>query len=207
MNLDRRFFLAYSARLCSRAATVSLASTLPFVKANAAASKDIETWMDAWMGGPRALVGPLHVGRFVDPMYFLLDPIGWKPNFDQSGYGPVTVPAGFVTDFASVPRLFWSLFRPDGRYAYAAVIHDYLYWTQTTSKTIADNIFRFGMEELGVGALTITALYEAVDLAGTAAWNENARLKATGEKRVLAKFPEDPRILWDQWKVDLTHFK
>ena len=38
----------------------------------------------------------------------------------------VTVPKGFLTDGASVPRVFWFLFPPFGRYMDAAVAHDYL---------------------------------------------------------------------------------
>lgn len=39
----------------------------------------------------------------------------------------VTVPVDFVTDFASVPRIMWSVFPPWGKYGKAAVIHDYLW--------------------------------------------------------------------------------
>lgn len=38
----------------------------------------------------------------------------------------VTVPAGFVTDGATVPRMFWSIFPPWGIYGQAAVLHDFL---------------------------------------------------------------------------------
>lgn len=38
----------------------------------------------------------------------------------------VEVPAGFVTDGASVPRAFWALLPVWGRYSRAAVVHDYL---------------------------------------------------------------------------------
>ncbi len=42
--------------------------------------------------------------------------------------GPLEVPAGFVTDFASIPRIFWSLLSPtDLRYSKPAVVHDYGY--------------------------------------------------------------------------------
>lgn len=41
----------------------------------------------------------------------------------------ITVPMGFVTDLASIPRGLWNLFPPHGRYDYAAVVHDYLYRT------------------------------------------------------------------------------
>lgn len=39
----------------------------------------------------------------------------------------IRVPAGTVTDLASVPRLLWAVFPPHGRWAKAAIIHDYLY--------------------------------------------------------------------------------
>ena len=39
----------------------------------------------------------------------------------------VVVPEGFVTDFASIPRIFWSVAPPWGWYAEAAVVHDLLY--------------------------------------------------------------------------------
>lgn len=38
----------------------------------------------------------------------------------------VTVPAGYLTDGASVPRLLWSLIPPWGQYGQAAVVHDLL---------------------------------------------------------------------------------
>jgi hypothetical protein len=38
----------------------------------------------------------------------------------------LTVPAGFQTDLASVPRLFWALLPPQGAYERAAVLHDWL---------------------------------------------------------------------------------
>lgn len=38
----------------------------------------------------------------------------------------IRVPEGFITDGASVPRLFWLLLPPWGEYGQAAVLHDYL---------------------------------------------------------------------------------
>lgn len=38
----------------------------------------------------------------------------------------IEVPAGFVSDLASVPRIFWPFLPPDGDYSQAAVLHDWL---------------------------------------------------------------------------------
>lgn len=53
--------------------------------------------------------------------------------------GAITVPEGFRTDLASVPRLLHPLFPPDGEYAEAAVIHDYL--CQHSIRRRADAVF------------------------------------------------------------------
>ena len=47
----------------------------------------------------------------------------------------ITVPKGFVTDFASVPKELWSFgLSLHGKFSKAAIIHDYLYWTQGCSR-------------------------------------------------------------------------
>lgn len=52
-------------------------------------------------------------------------PLRYEVGHEGSGR-VIEVPAGFVTDGASVPRLLWPLFPSWGRYSRAAVIHDYL---------------------------------------------------------------------------------
>lgn len=90
--------------------------------------------------------------------------------------------------------------RPEGRYAYAAVVHDYLYWTQNRSKEEADKIFRFAMEDSKVNAKTLTTLYAAVDFLGRSAWENNRKLKERGERRFLKKFLTDFTTKWAEWK-------
>lgn len=123
--------------------------------------------------------------------YYLKDgELNWKPNAGQV-FRPVTVPVGFVSDLTSVPRLLWSALPRQGRYAYAAVIHDYLYWTQDRTRQEADQILLIAMEDSNVDANLARTIHSAVRAAGGAPWNSNARLKAAGEKRILKVFPTD----------------
>jgi hypothetical protein len=105
----------------------------------------------------------------------------------------IRVPAGFRTDFASVPRPFRNLFSPAGTYGKAAVIHDYLYndgyvtemlidsETGDTyerhinvSRKEADDIFLEGMIVLGVGWWTRTLIYRAIRFGGRGeTWSAN----------------------------------
>jgi hypothetical protein len=167
----------------------------------------IEKWMDAWSKTEKRPFNPLFLSRFADPIYFLTQPIIWRPDPGQEDAQPVTVPTGFVTDFASIPRAFWSLLKPDGNYAWAAVVHDYLYWTQTTSKDVADKTLLYAMEDFGIATISKQSIYQAVHLLGQGAWNENANLKVKGEKRILKRYPTDPRTTWDDWRKDPSNFE
>ena len=155
-------------------------------------------WMDEVVANSdRAPNGVLQLSRFVEPMWFLTAPIGWRPNPGQEKLSdPFTVTAGFVTDLASIPRVFWSALPRDGEYAYAAILHDYLYWTQVRDRATSDEILRSTMVDFGVSPLTVTAIYEAVHFGGANAWEENQRRYARGERRFLKRFPEDPLVRW-----------
>lgn len=84
----------------------------------------------------------------------------------------ITVPEGFTTDAASIPRLFWSFLPPLGRYTKAAVVHDYLYRTHLKTKEDADKIFLWLMEDLGVEKVRRTVMYYAVKLFGKKAYEK-----------------------------------
>ncbi|ECD6764596.1 DUF1353 domain-containing protein [Salmonella enterica subsp. enterica serovar Newport] len=78
----------------------------------------------------------------------------------------ISVPAGFVTDLATIPRIFWTLLPPDGKYAKAAIIHDYLYDNALRTKQEADLIFLDGMVVLGVPKWKRVIMYWSVRLFG-----------------------------------------
>jgi hypothetical protein len=78
----------------------------------------------------------------------------------------ISVPIDFVTDLASVPRLLWWWLPPHGRYAKAAIIHDYLYDNAIGTRAYADKVFLEAMEVLGVPRITRTIMYCAARLFG-----------------------------------------
>lgn len=82
-----------------------------------------------------------------------------------------TVPEGFETDFASVPRFFWRLVPPWGRYSPAAVLHDYLYSQGLGTRAQADQVFLDMMQRLAVPAWKRRMMYLAVRLFGRGRWN------------------------------------
>jgi len=109
---------------------------------------------------------------------------------DGEFIGEISVPAGYITDLASVPRLAWAVIAPFD-VARAAVIHDLLYekingafkkgLIKTKSereiyRSIADNVFKQGMEfaEPSVSKWKIWCAYNTVRVFGRWAINSSA---------------------------------
>ncbi|HEX8593852.1 MAG TPA: DUF1353 domain-containing protein [Pseudomonas sp.] len=168
-----------------------------------------DSWLQALKGGipvnSQTTVfkeeGQLFLGRFADRRYWLTRSISWIPDADSPpNLEAVVAPVGFVTDFASVPSIFWSILPPDGLWAYGAVIHDYLYWDQSTTRDEADEILDACMKSFGVSRFKRLSIKTAVKLAGWAAWDGNRERKLRGEKRILKSFPNDPTITWEKWR-------
>jgi hypothetical protein len=85
----------------------------------------------------------------------------------------IVVPAGFRTDYASIPSLFLPLFkRSENGYKKPAVIHDWLYQAQIYSKELSDNIFKEAMRINGTSLLTRTLIFNAVKFFGFDSWDK-----------------------------------
>ena len=98
--------------------------------------------------------------------WVLTEPLTWTGS-----QGDVfTVPAGYVTDLASVPRFMHWLVLPYGPYTRAAVLHDYLLTERVNhpdpalrvSSRDADGIFRRVMQELGTSWAKRWLMWSAV---------------------------------------------
>lgn len=89
---------------------------------------------------------PLNVECINDDKWKLLAPLRYQSDIA----GAITVPSGFETDFASVPRipLLFLLFGDEAHQA--AVVHDYLYRYAVVERKVADQVFREAMSISGV---------------------------------------------------------
>jgi len=116
----------------------------------------------------------------------------------------VDVPVGFSTDFASVPRLLWIVLPKWGKYGNAAVIHDFLYYDQSTTRLEADRIFVEAMMVLKVPFWQRYCLFTGVRIGGKWAWWVNSRKKDHGYRKIagagLLKSVDRP----DHWKMKLS---
>jgi hypothetical protein len=118
---------------------------------------------DKMIGHSIGLNGPLRVELLPNGISAILV----RPFIVRCKSGRIVeVPAGFQTDFASVPRAFWRLIPPWGPYSPAAVVHDYLYTTGLVSRAEADKIFLELMKRLDVPAWKRNVMYWAVRMAG-----------------------------------------
>lgn len=90
--------------------------------------------------------------------------------------GPMlTVPRGFITDLASIPRSLRAVFDVNGRSRAAAVLHDYLYCTQPAaglSRARCDELFREALATCGVGTVERSMMWVGVRAGGWLYWRK-----------------------------------
>lgn len=82
----------------------------------------------------------------------------------------IIVPDGFITDFASVPRVFWPIISPIDIHANAAVIHDFMYQMYYAPKKDCEWIFNEAMTVLKVPDWKRVCIYNSVYYFGWKTW-------------------------------------
>lgn len=93
----------------------------------------------------------------------------WVLNEDWI-YEDLIIPAGFTTDFDSVPHIpgIFALYK--GRSRVAALIHDYLYTVELCSRKEADQRFLRYMVDDGIPSWIAKSMYIAVRALGWRYW-------------------------------------
>ena len=128
---------------------------------------------------------PPQIAQFGDAKYYVLaSPLPFKLG---ENHDTITIPKGFVTDLASIPRPLWSALPRDGKYMSAAILHDYLYWDQRCTRDEADTILKLEMQEFGVSKSVVTDVYQGVHLFGASSWRQNTKAKNS----TIRVIPED----------------
>lgn len=96
--------------------------------------------------------------------------------YDSEIVGRVTVPAGFVTDFASVPSASkWFVDDDSPEILFASIIHDYLYsWRASVdcTRAQADAVLAEGMALCGASYFQRKIILLAVRTAGGSHWKK-----------------------------------
>ena len=138
------------------------------------------------MDGPSRFLTPLRTEALSDGVHErLISPLLF---YSVERRGLFRVAAGFVTDFASVPRGFWNVFPRQGRWSAAAVLHDAAYRgclqdrcrrRVTLIRPLADRLFLEAMRASGVNRVTAWLMYTAVRLFAGPVYHGLDHLQAT----------------------------
>lgn len=99
--------------------------------------------------------------------YFkLLEPVEYYRKDNASEI--IKVPVGFVSDLATIPKIFWCLIPPQGggtkksNYAPSALLHDFLcteFHNGKVTRKFADTVFLESMLEIGIKPLLAYTLW------------------------------------------------
>lgn len=100
-----------------------------------------------------------YVGEDDEDLWQLLSPFVYES--EVAGI-TIIVPAGHLTDLASVPRIPLAYWLTGGKAKKASVIHDYLCDTKLVSREMADRVFLEASKITGVPSWRRTVMWTAV---------------------------------------------
>lgn len=91
------------------------------------------------------------------------------------------IPAGFKTDFASVPRSLWSIIPPHGLATVPSIKHDYIYINRVgeaefgryAARLAGDNVFHFDLLLEGMSETQAKLMHDTVRTHGESYWLKN----------------------------------
>jgi hypothetical protein len=102
-------------------------------------------------------------------LWALIAPLVW---IDPDPALTVCVPIGFITDLASIPKAFRNVLDVNGRSRRAAVLHDWLYTRQATTRAVADAQLRKALVAEGEPASVAATYWVGVRFGGWGAWHD-----------------------------------
>jgi hypothetical protein len=97
----------------------------------------------------------------------------------------VVVPAGFVTDFASVPRIPVAFLLAGNCGHEAAVVHDWLYTTHETTRATADAVLREALQADGDPAWRAWLMWAGVRIGGARPYEQDGQKQPPHVEAVL----------------------
>jgi hypothetical protein len=85
----------------------------------------------------------------------------------------ITIPEGYITDFASIPQILWFIMPPIGKFNFAVLVHDWLYDTRyKNDRKFADLEMKYWMKIASVPRFQRFLMYIAVRAFGSK-WFKN----------------------------------
>ena len=116
----------------------------------------------------------------------------WQLAYDYEidlpySLGRLIIKAGYTTDGASIPKPVWVIighpFNPD--YILAAIVHDALYSAELVSREVADDVFKWFLDRMGVNEIVAQTMYLAVKEFGWSVWGKHT-VESIKESRLYA---------------------
>lgn len=118
-------------------------------------------------------LGHLDTRVYLPGEFVLINQFGYKTESGET----IWAPRGFITDFASIPRMLHWMISPNGVSRKAAVIHDWLYCSQINTRSHADAVFLEALKASGANWAQRTVMYSAVRMGGWIYWNRRSKNK------------------------------
>jgi hypothetical protein len=131
--------------------------------------------------------------------FVLIEPFKYQPPNSSEA---IVVPAGFVTDFASIPDPMKMFFGPSV-HDLPALVHDFLYWRQSCTREQADKVFYQALDYFGVSKVRRKLIEWGLGLRGEKAYRTNASDRNARLPRIVPNYNSIPVTTWAVYRRQL----
>ena len=107
----------------------------------------------------------------------------------EETFDVITIPKGFIFDFASIPKFAWPLVGSPatGLHRYGAILHDYMYYMHFfEDRKYADDVFYAFNKQEGLSFAKNEAIYQAVRKFGWIGWKSHEK-----DSKKYLKIPDE----------------
>jgi len=113
----------------------------------------------------------------------------------------ILVPAGFVTDYGSIPKVFQNIIEPIGHYAACYIVHDLMYAAELFPRSECDWILLCHLQKKGASWLRRNAVYSAVRCGGGFVWTKHNQDKITDLRFLINQTKFEMSVLNNKWGI------
>lgn len=119
----------------------------------------------------------------------------------------ILVPAGFITDYGSIPKIFQNIIEPIGRYAACYIVHDLIYAAELFTRAECDWILLCHLQEKGAFWLRRNSVYSAVRGGGWFVWKKHDFNEVSKLRSLISQSKFEMSVFQNRWGINYDPVK
>ena len=121
---------------------------------------------------------------------------------NENRFVNILIPAGWETDYGSIPKVFQNIIEPIGHYSPCYVVHDFMYASEYYSThSECDGVLLNHLEERGASWIRRNIVYSAVRSFGGLVWTKHEEDKVNALRSLANQTKFEMSVYGNKWGI------